>query len=53
MNYKKLIPTLELDFYDPAHDSEGDHVDPYKCNNQCGENVEIDGDVCQTCYDAE
>ena len=51
MNYKHI--PVDLDFYDPDYDNEVDALEQYKCNNCQVEIVDVDGDVCETCYNEE
>lgn len=48
----KSIPVSD-EFYNADYDSEANHYETPKCSNGCGGAVEIDGHVCQTCYDEE
>lgn len=46
---------FDKEFYDADYDPEVDHYEYPKCN-ECGESLkptQIDGDVCQDCYDLE
>ncbi len=44
---------FDPEFYDPNYDPEADHFETPKCNTGCGESVNIEGGVCQDCYDRE